>query len=154
MSQRIKRKKTTSVTQLSNNYILKLRLIPWLYSDDGVIWLASMAVGKSTRQINDWMARRKNKRVRQMDSSLTGKEANRTQAIAIRQVREWIKSIPPGDSLTLRCESAVPARQFRVWKKWFEKHEKEKWKISEYFQSFFYYKEREYNRESSIKDNA
>ena len=154
MSLKIKRKKTTAITKLPKNYILKLRLIPWLYSEDGVIWLASMAVGKSTRQINDWMARRKNKRVRQMDSSLTGNERNRTQAIAIRQVRKWIKTLPPGDSLTLRCESAVPARQFRVWKKWFEKHEKDKWVIDEYFQSFFYYKKREYNGESSIKNDA
>ena len=49
-----------------------------------------------------------------MDSSLTGKEGNRTQAIAIRQVRKWAEEIPVGDSMTLRCESVVPEKQFRV----------------------------------------
>ena len=76
-----------------------------------------------------------------MDISLTGKEANKTQAISIRQVRKWTKEIPIGDSFTLRCESAVPKKQFRVWKKWFVKHEKDNWDISETHQAFFFYRE-------------
>ena len=76
-----------------------------------------------------------------MDSSLTGKEGNRTQAIAIRQVRKWAEEIPVGDSMTLRCESAVPEKQFRVWKKWFTQHEDQVWQVSDEHQSFFFYRE-------------
>ncbi len=76
-----------------------------------------------------------------MDSSLTGKEGNRTQAIAIRQVRKWAEEIPVGDSMTLRCESVVPEKQFRVWKKWFREHENNAWEISDEHQSFFFYRE-------------
>ena len=76
-----------------------------------------------------------------MDSSLTGKEGNRTQAIAIRQVRDWVEQLPIGDSLTLRCESNLSEKQFRVWKKWFTKHEDQVWQVSDEHQSFFFYRE-------------
>ena len=75
-----------------------------------------------------------------MDSSLTGKEGNRTQAIAIRQVRKWAEEIPVGDSMTLRCESAVPEKQFRVWKKWFEKHEDPNWIANPKWKTLFFYR--------------
>ena len=141
MSLRTTRNKKVAITRLPHGYILKLQLRPWLYTRTGVVWLASLAIGKSTRQINDWMMRRKNRRVRRMDSSLTGKEGNRTQAIAIRQVRKWAKEIPVGDSMTLRCESVVPEKQFRIWKKWFKQHEDQSWEVSDEHQSFFFYRE-------------
>jgi hypothetical protein len=97
-------------------------------------------VSRSGRQVNDWMNRRKNKRVRQMDSSLTGKFGPRTQALAIRQVRQWIIELPPGDSICLKCECALPDKQFQVWKKWFMRHEDSKWEISDEHKSFFFYK--------------
>jgi len=40
----------------------------------------------------------------------------------------------------MRCESALPDKQFRAWKKWFAKHEDVKWEISEEHKSFFFYK--------------
>ena len=88
------------------------------------------------------MNRRSTTRVRRLDMSLTGKCGPRAQVIAIRQVRQWLDEIPAGDSICLRCESPVPDKQFRVWKKWFETHENIDWEISEEHKSFFFYKKR------------
>lgn len=77
-----------------------------------------------------------------MNSSLTGRFGPKTQAIAIRQVRQWMKELPEGDSMCLRCESALPDKQFEVWKKWFLKHEDNRWEISDEYKSFFFYKSR------------
>jgi len=140
MSLRTTRAKKVATTRIGN-YILKVRLSPWMFlGKDGVIWLASLAIGKSNRQINDWMNRKTNKRRYLMDISLTGRFASKTQAIAIRQVREWMREIPIGDSITLRCESALSDKQFRVWKKWFEKHEDSNWTVNEKYKSFFFYR--------------
>jgi len=73
---------------------------------------------------------------------LTGKFGPKTQAVAIRQVRQWMKELPEGDSMCLRCESALPDKQFEVWKKWFLKHEDNRWEISDEYKSFFFYKPR------------
>jgi hypothetical protein len=136
----MKRHKKIGTIFLAQNTRLKLRLIPWIKTTNGCVWLASMAVSLSNRQINDWMNRRKNKRVRQLDSSLTGKFGPKAQAFAIRQVRKWILELPPGDSICLKCESAVPDKQFQIWKNWFLRHEDSKWEISDEHQSFFFYK--------------
>ena len=118
-----------------------MRLVPWIHTSKGCVWLAALAVSKSKRQINDWLEDKKQRtRVRRLASSLTGKIGNRVQGIAIRQVRKWVDELPKGHSLTLRCESAVPEKQFRVWKKWFERREDIRWEINEEHRSFFFYK--------------
>lgn len=137
---RLQRRKKTGTIFLPQKMILKLRLIPWIRTGSGCIWLASMAVSKSMKQINQWMNRRSTARVSRLDMSLTGKFGPRTQAIAIRQVRQWLNEIPAGDSICLRCESTLPEKQFRVWKKWFERHENIDWEINEEYKSFFFYK--------------
>ena len=71
---------------------------------------------------------------------MTGKFGPKTQAIAIRQLRKWIQEIPAGDMISLRCESALPNKQFKVWSKWFEKHEDSSWEIREEYKSFWFYK--------------
>jgi hypothetical protein len=101
-----------------------------------------MAVSRSNRQVNDWLNRRKNKRTRHLDTNLTGKAGNVYQAFTIRILREWIEFIPPGDSIAIRCESAKPDKQFRVWKKWFLKHEDKNWDVLEEDKSFFFYKKK------------
>lgn len=78
-----------------------------------------------------------------LNSNLTGRFGPRVQAIAIRQVRLWMLEIPGGDSISMRCESALPEKQFEVWKKWFIKHEDSRWEISEDYKSFFFYKSQE-----------
>ena len=89
------------------------------------------------------MEQRKKKSVSRLSSNLTGKFGPRTQAIAIRQVRKWVDELPVHDMIALRCESALPEKQFRVWKKWFEKHEDLRWEIKEEFKSFWFYKSQE-----------
>jgi hypothetical protein len=137
------RHKKVSTYHLPHGYLVVVRLIPWIQTKDGCVWLASFAAEKSRRQINDWLKRKTRKRrVRRLDSRLTGKYSNRIQAIGIQQVRQWMEELPPGDSITLRCESAKPDKQFRVWKKWFQRWEDARWDINEEFKSFFYYKSR------------
>ena len=140
MTYRIKKRKKVYTKSIGKGYLLKMRLLPWIHTSKGCVWLASLAVAKSHRQINDWMDKRKNARVRHLDMSLTGKIGNGVQAIAIRQVRQWVSELPEGHSITLRCESALPEKQFRVWKKWFERHEDMCWEISKEHKSFFFYK--------------
>lgn len=83
---------------------------------------------------------RKKKSSRRLVTNLTGKLGVKPQAIAVLQLRKWIKELPPGDVLSLRCESADPDKQFRVWKKWFTKYEDSRWEIKEEFKSFWFYK--------------
>ena len=136
----IPRKKKTKTVVLPDGQVLKMRLLPWIRTEKGCVWLASLAIGRSKRQINDWMDRRKKKSVAKLDRSLNGTFGPKTQAIAIRQVRQWVDELPKGESIALRCESTVPDKQFRVWKKWFTKHEDIRWEISEEHKSFFFYK--------------
>ena len=86
------------------------------------------------------MKRRLTTRVRRLDMSLTGKFGIGPQLTAMRYVRKWINEIPPGDSICLRCESTLPDKQFRAWKKWFKNREDVNWEISEEHKSFFFYK--------------
>ena len=140
MSLRVKRWKKTRKIFLKDGTFLKVRLIPWVRTTNGCVWLVSMAVSKSNRQVNDWLERRKNTRVRQLNMSLTGKSGNLPQALAVRFLRWCQDYIPIGDSLAMRCESAVPDRQFKVWTRWFQKHEDSRWQIIEEQKAFFFYK--------------
>lgn len=140
MSYRIKRKKITRSIRINQKQFIKLRLIPWIRTPNGCVWLVSMAVCRSKRQVNDWLQEKKNKRARQLKLNLTGKDSNRIQAIGVRALRELIDVIPPGDSLTFRCDSAKKEKQFRVWKKWFTKKENSNWIIEDDLKTFFYYK--------------
>ena len=140
MSLRTKRKKQVFTKNIGAGYLLVMRLLPLIRTQKGCVWLASLAVSKSRRQINDWMNRRPNARTRQLDTSLTGKIGNGVQAIAIRQVRQWMTILPVGDSMSFRCESAEAEKQFRVWMRWFQTHEPGVWEINAEHKSFFFYK--------------
>ena len=137
MTLRVVRKKKL-VTTCIGNHILKMRLFPWMKLKDGRVWRASMAISKSNRQLNDWNTVKKNKRTRQLSSSMTGKFGPKTQAIAIRQLRKWMTEVPKGDSITIRCECVLSDKQFKIWKKWFLKNESKKWHISDQHKAFFY----------------
>lgn len=121
---------------------VKVRIIPWVRTTNGCVWLVSMAASKSNRQVNDWLKKRKNKRVRRMDMNLTGKHGNKSQAIAVRLLREMPFWIPKGDSLFFLCESAKADKQFRVWKKWFSRWENFRWEPDEENKGFFFYNSR------------
>jgi hypothetical protein len=140
---KIKQRKKVFTKHLSGGHLVVMRLLPWRRTENGCIWLVSIATGKSRRQINDWLKRKtRRKGVRRLDSSLTGKHANLVQGIGVYKLRDWVQELPPGDSIALRCESAKPDKQFRVWKKWFQRKEAMGWRIDEEFKSFFYYKSR------------
>lgn len=140
---KINQRKKVFTKHLSGGHLVVMRLLPWMRTKNGCIWLASIATGKSRRQINDWLKRKtKKKRVRRLDSHLTGKHANLVQGIGVYKLRDWVEELSPGDSIVLRCESAKPDKQFQVWKKWFQRKERVVWKPNEEFKSFFYYKPR------------
>lgn len=121
---RIKRKYKVFTCHLDSEWLLRMRLIPYWFDVNGdCMWLASLAVAKSNRQINDWFNVRSKKSVRRLGSKLTGKFGNKTQAIAIRKIREWINEMPECDLLYMRCESIASKKQFQVWTKWMLRHE-------------------------------
>lgn len=135
-------KKKLFTLQISRNHIIKLRLIPWIKTKQGTIWLASVAAGKSNRQINDWFNRKtKRKSVRQLDVHLTSLLGYGGHSLVMQQVRKWCDELLPGDMLAFRCESAEPKKQFRVWGRWLLNKEKNyKWVPDESFLSFYFHK--------------
>lgn len=137
-SMKIKRKKQTFVYFLPGGFALKMRLLPWIKNKDYCQWLISLAVSKSTRQINDWLKERKNKRTKKLNANLTGVFGPKAQAIAVRQMRYWTNIVPRGDILFFRCESALPEKQFKIWSRWFQRHESKDWIINSEFKYFLY----------------
>jgi hypothetical protein len=140
MTFRIKQRKKVFTVNIGRGYILKMRLLPWWRTTTGRVWIVSLAVSRSKRQINDWMNRKQSQRVRRLDISLTGKIASKAQIIAVRQLREWVNELPYQHVIHLKCESALPDKQFQVWKKWFERRENMRWEINPDTKSFFFYK--------------
>jgi len=135
---RIKRYKQVFTFNLGNSLYLKMRLLPWKKENKNYVWLVSLAVSKSKRQLNDWLTKRKNKRVRQLSRQLTGKEGPRVQAIAVRKLREWLGLVPTNDLVVFMCESCVSDKQFKVWSKWFTRHEDKRWVVNTEFKYFVY----------------
>ena len=139
---RIKRKKLVTTQRLENQAIAVTRLIPWIRIGKNYAWMASLAVGKSRRQINDWLMRRtKRKRVKQLDHNLTGLGGNAGHAIALRQLYVWLNILPPGDMVMFYCQSAEAERQMVIWKKWINRHHPNLlYAIDEDTKSFYIYK--------------
>ena len=139
---RRKVKKKLLTVFLPGNYLMKLRLISWMQTPAGTIWLASLAVGKSKRQLNDWMSRKtKRKRVIQLDSNLTGKLNVKLMLRVMEQVHDWCDELTNGDMFVFNCESAEPQKQFRVWSKWLSRKEHGyKWIANKELLSFYFYK--------------
>ena len=108
----------------------------------GTIWLASLAVGKSKRQLNDWMNRRtRKKQVRCLDFNLTGKLTVKLMLQVMEQVHAWCDELNNGDMFVFNCESAEPQKQFRVWGKWLSRKEHGyTWVPNKELLSFYFYK--------------
>ena len=124
--------------KLPGNKYLKVRLRPLLRVGPGCVWLASMAVGKSKRQINDWMNLRRSGK--SLGTTLIGKQGISYQLFAMRQIMRWYEEIPQGDSISLRCESAYPEKQYRAWSRWFKQREDPRWECVPEHLAFFLYK--------------
>ena len=121
---RITRHKIVTTTKTDQGHLIVTRLIPWLRTGKNYVWMASLAAGKSRRQINDWLSRRtKRKRVQQFDQHLSGLGGTRANSIAMRQLYVWLEQIPAGDMLCFRCESAKAEKQMKIWQKWIDRHD-------------------------------
>jgi len=123
-----------------DNYILKIKLTPDIKNKDNTLWLFSFAIGKSIRQINDWLKQRKNKRATKLTNLLTGKNSIAPQIFALRQLRQYINELKQGDIIFFKCESKENIKQFNVWKKWFTRRECKDWIIDEKYLLFYYIK--------------
>ena len=139
---RRKVKKKLLTVFLPESYLMKLRLVSWMQTPVGTIWLASLAVGKSKRQLNDWMNRRtRKKQVRCLDFNLTDKLTVKLMLQVMKQVHAWCDELNNGDMFVFNCESAEPQKQFRVWGKWLSKKEHAyTWIPNEELLSFYFYK--------------
>lgn len=134
-----RRKKTIELV-LPNKTYLKMRIKPTIYTSSGCVWIVSLAVARSKRQINDWFNKRKRKAACRLNYRLTGTFGFLVQGLAVRYLRQWAIELPPGDSISFCCESALPEKQFRIWQRWFQLHEDPAWQISKEYKSFFFYK--------------
>lgn len=99
-------------------------------------WNVGFAVGKSTRQLNDWYNNKQNKRRRSLHKHLTGCQGINTISQGFREVLRLRWQIPPGDSLILDCTSADPERQFKACK-YFCRNRKE-WLSDPYKKEFYW----------------
>jgi hypothetical protein len=140
VSFRYSRRKRTSSKQLPNGQLIKAWLVPWIHADKGYIWQASFVVANSARQANNWVQKRRKPSALKLNTQLPGKEGISLQLFAMRQVRQWLVTLPPGDAVFVRCESANPTKQFSAWKKWFASKEDPRWITDEATKSFFFYK--------------
>tara|TARA_R100000231_G_scaffold4021_3_gene6928 strand:+ start:2886 stop:3317 length:432 start_codon:yes stop_codon:yes gene_type:complete len=142
MTFKVKRKSKILTTKLQTGEVFKLVGIPHKF-EFGYIWITGMAVSKSTRALNDWMKRKhRRKNVMKLNTIPPKKRNYKTFWIAVNVIKQWMKEIPEGDALTLRCEGVNADQLFRIYTKWFEKHENIPWVISEEHKSFFFYKKR------------
>lgn len=132
-----KHKKKVKTYKL-NNLVIKLRLIPYVRNKNNVIWLFSFVCGFSVRQVNDWLDERKNKRAKQLKNQITGKHSLTPHFLAIQTLKEWQSKIPKNDSILFICDSVKPDKQFKIYKKWFTKHEKN-WLIDVQNYAFIYH---------------
>ena len=88
MSQRVRRKFTSSKFRV-NNYLCKTFLEPVEEYDCGFyIWNIAFAIGKSNRQLNDWYRMRKNKRARSLKSKLTKNAINKIAKILSKRIEK------------------------------------------------------------------
>jgi hypothetical protein len=135
-----RRKKLTFIKRFDNGQLLKAFLTPVNVKNNKCIWNFAIAISRSNRQINDWNSFRKNKRVNKIKSKLTGNVGAKSLIEAARITRKCFLHIQKGDSIIFKCESSIPKKQLRVFKKWLIGREKLNWEYLEDLNIFFIYK--------------
>lgn len=122
MTYKVCRKRSTTTFKINDQYckLFFRPLKPW--KDAYWMWEVSFAVSKSKRQINDWYARKGNKRAKTLGKQLTGKSGIKTLTEGLHNVLLFRWTIPPGDCLFLDCESCNPEKQFRAYCRWLKDH--------------------------------
>ena len=129
--------KTKVKTIKFNTQLVKVRLSPWHKDKHNYVWLFSFGCGKSNRQLNDWLNKRKNKRANQLNRNITGKAGLKAHSFAIKHLREWTNQLSPGGVILFLCESKEKTKQFNIYQKWFTRHEDIDWQIMEEKSCFF-----------------
>jgi len=122
MTYKVCRKRSTTTFKINDQYC-KLFFTPLRqWNRDHWIWEIGFAVSKSKRQINDWYARKKNKRANKLKSQITGKSGIKPLNTALPLVLKFRWKIEPGDCMFLDCQSNQPDKQFRAYKYWLKHH--------------------------------
>ena len=122
MSQRVRRKFTSS-TFCVDGYICKVFLEPVeKYISNFYIWSIGLAIGKSKRQLNDWYKRRKNKRARSLEGKISGKRGIKILRRGFQEILKMRWLIEPGDALSGVCRSVKTDKEFKAFYRWVKKH--------------------------------
>jgi len=122
MSYRVCRKFTSSTFEVEGQ-LCKVFLEPMHeYRPGFYAWNVGFAVGKSTRQLNDWYWRRKNRRVRSLRHQMTGRNGIKAIRRGFEEVLRLRWCIEPGDVMVIDCTSGDPDRQFRAFSRWYRHH--------------------------------
>lgn len=76
-----------------------------------------------------------------MSLNLTGKLTLPNQKLLVQKLRQWCDELPIKDMIALRCESAKPEKQYRIWKKWLLNREAPYgWSFSDEHLALYFYK--------------
>lgn len=122
MSYRVCRHITSSTFKV-NGQLCKVFLDPTTEFTPGYwLWNVGFAVGKSTRQVNDWYQKRKNKRRRSLEQQLTGTSGIKAISRGFKEVLRLRWAIEPGDALAITCTAADPLQQFYAFSRWYKHH--------------------------------
>tara|TARA_R100000353_G_scaffold133721_1_gene94801 strand:+ start:563 stop:1135 length:573 start_codon:yes stop_codon:yes gene_type:complete len=109
------RRKFTTYKFFVEGQVGKVFLRPQkLWKNNFWLWHIGFAVGKSTRQVNDWYYRKQNKRARSVRKKLTGKSGTKFLIEGMRGVMTLRWNLHPGDCLYLDNTSSEPDKQFRA----------------------------------------
>ena len=131
-----RRRKFTTYKFFVEGQVGKVFLRPQKKWKDGFwLWHIGFAVGKSTRQVNDWYYLKQNKRAKAVRNRITGKAGIKTVIEAIKGIMTVRWSLHPGDVLYCDCTSSEPDKQFKAMSWLIRKHPE--WAIDPEARIFF-----------------
>ena len=134
-----RRRKFTTYKFFVEGQVGKVFLRPPKKWKDGFwLWHIGFAVGKSTRQVNDWYYMKQNKRAKSVRHRITGKAGIKTVIEAIKGIMTVRWSLHPGDVLYCDCTSSEPDKQFKAMSWLIRKHPE--WAIDPKAKVFFWHR--------------
>jgi hypothetical protein len=134
-----RRRKFTTYKFFVEGQVGKVFLRPQKKWKDGFwLWHIGFAVGKSTRQVNDWYYMKQNKRAKSVRYRITGKAGIKTVIEAIKGIMTVRWSLHPGDVLYCDCTSSEPDKQFKAMSWLIRKHPE--WAIDPEAKVFFWHR--------------
>ena len=108
------------------------------WKDGFWLWHIGFAVGKSTRQVNDWYYMKQNKRAKAVRRKITGKAGMKTVLEAIKGIMTVRWNLEPGDVLYCDCTSSEPEKQFKAMSWLIRKHPE--WTVDPKTKIFFWHR--------------